>query len=135
MSGAEPARSVLIVEDDADVRETMAEVLESEGFDVQAAREGREALELLHRGARPDLILLDLMMPGMNGWELRAELERQRELAAIPVIVVSAMDPGPDRDTVLRAAGFLKKPFTLSSLLTAIDGARIGWVEDAKTRP
>lgn len=123
MNDTAASRSVLIVEDDADVRETMAEVLESEGFAVQSAREGREALELLHGGARPDLILLDLMMPGMNGWELRAELDQQRDLAAIPVIVVSAMDPGPDRGSVLRAAGFLKKPFTLSSLLTAIEGA------------
>lgn len=119
-------RSVLIVEDDADVRETMAGVLETEGFDVHAAREGREALALLRAGVRPDVILLDLMMPGMNGWQLRAEIDRERELAAIPIIVVSAMDPGPDRDRALRAAGYLKKPFNLSALLEAVDAARPG---------
>ncbi len=121
---AEAGKSIMIVEDDADVRETMAEVLESEGFDVHTAREGEEALSLLQTGIRPEVILLDLMMPGMNGWQLRSELERRGDLAAIPIVVVSAMDPGPDRAGEKPVAGFLKKPFNLSSLLAAVDGAR-----------
>jgi CheY-like chemotaxis protein len=115
------AEPILVVEDDADVRETLVLVLESEGFDVRAARDGREALEVLRGGFRPRLILLDLMMPVMNGWEFRAEMKRDPELASIPVVFVSALEPAPDRAAALDAAGFLHKPFDLDELLETVE--------------
>jgi two-component system chemotaxis response regulator CheY len=114
-------RSILVVEDDADVRETLVLVLESEGFEVRAARDGREALEILRAGFRPRLILLDLMMPVMNGWEFRAEMKNDPELAKIPVVFVSALEPAPDRAASLEAAGFLHKPFDLEALLETVE--------------
>ncbi|UJR80036.1 response regulator [Sandaracinus amylolyticus] len=114
---------IMVVEDDADVRETMVQVLESEGFSVHAARDGREALDALRAGLRPRLILLDLMMPVMNGWQFREEVERERELASIPVVLVSALDPGTERTASLAAAGFLHKPFELDELLEVVQRA------------
>jgi CheY-like chemotaxis protein len=118
---AHAALPLLIVEDDADVRETLVLVLESEGFEVRAARDGRDALDILHGGFRPRLILLDLMMPVMNGWEFRAEMKRDPQLAGIPVVFVSALEPAPDRAAALEAAGFLHKPFDLEALLETVD--------------
>jgi CheY-like chemotaxis protein len=115
-----PGAAILVVEDDADVRETLVLVLESEGFDVREARDGREALEVLRGGFRPRLILLDLMMPVMNGWEFRAETKRDPQLASIPVVFVSALEPPPDRTAALDAAGFLHKPFDLDALLRMV---------------
>ena len=71
---SENGAPILIVEDDADVRDTMVQVLESEGFSVRATRDGREALDALRAGLRPRLILLDLMMPVMNGWQFREQM-------------------------------------------------------------
>jgi CheY-like chemotaxis protein len=119
VSPREPA-SILVVEDDADVRDTLVLVLESEGFVVRAARDGREALDILHGGFRPRLILLDLMMPVMNGWEFRAETKRDPALSSIPVVFVSALEPAPDRAAALDAAGFLHKPFDLEALLQTV---------------
>ena len=114
---------ILIVEDDADVRDTMVQVLESEGFSVCATRDGREALDVLRAGLRPGLILLDLMMPVMNGWQFRAGTERDPELASIPVVLVSALDPGTERTASIAAAGFLHKPFDLDDLLGVVQRA------------
>jgi CheY-like chemotaxis protein len=113
----------MIVEDDADVRETMAQVLESEGHRVTTARDGTDALEAFARGERPALIVLDLMMPGMNGWDLRAALRRDPELASVPVIVVSAIPPGSGRLGELDAVEILHKPFELDTLLGAVERA------------
>jgi CheY-like chemotaxis protein len=112
--------TILVVEDDIEIRDAMTMVLEGEGFAIRTARDGKEALEVLHEGVRPSLILLDLMMPGMNGWEFRDEQKRSDELASIPVVFVSALDPGSQRTASLDGAGFLRKPFNLSSLLAAV---------------
>ncbi|AKF07375.1 response regulator [Sandaracinus amylolyticus] len=114
---------ILVVEDDADVRDTMVQVLESEGHAVRGARDGREALDALRAGLRPRLILLDLMMPVMNGWQFREEMEREPALASIPVVLVSALDPGTERTASIAAAGFLHKPFELDELLDAVQRA------------
>src|SRR5512138_1723932 len=107
--------SVLVVDDERDIREAVSEVLEDEGYEVLGARDGAEALSK-SRAHHPDVILLDLMMPGMNGWEFRKAQEGDPELRAIPVIVLSALG----RVSGLEAAEFLQKPFELDQLLTAV---------------
>lgn len=81
---------ILLVEDDRDSREALAFVLEDAGHTVASAGNGREALELLDGGEKPDLILLDLMMPVMNGWEFLGERKRRPTVASIPVMVLTA---------------------------------------------
>src|SRR5215510_5543427 len=83
---------VLIVEDDADLREMMAQLLSLEGFQTAAVANGREALEYLQGGEAPHLILLDLMMPVMDGWEFRRQQQADPSLSRVPVIVLSALD-------------------------------------------
>ncbi len=107
---------VLVVEDEPDIRESEAEVLESEGYEVSTASDGWEALRRAHE-AIPSVILLDLMMPRMDGWEFRQAQLRDPELAPIPVIVVSAMPP----PTGVNPAAHLTKPFALSQLLDAVE--------------
>lgn len=117
----EPAPYVMVVEDDADVRLTMTEALEDEGYAVEAAANGREALDILEGGARPDVILLDLMMPVMDGWEFRAAQRRVSELAAIPVIVLTAYAPTGDALRRLEGTTLLGKPLRLGDLLSALE--------------
>jgi CheY-like chemotaxis protein len=112
-----PPRYVLVVEDDADVREAIAETLRFEGFAVAVACDGREALIHLVSGAgRPSLILLDLMMPGMNGWELLERMGGDPTLASIPVCIVSASGCAPPRG----ALDALHKPFQIQALLEVV---------------
>jgi two-component system response regulator MprA len=107
--------SVLIVEDDRDIRECMADALEVEGYSVALAANGREALDQLRDGVFPDLILLDLLMPVMSGWEFRQEQLADPLLSGIPVVVVSASSPGG-----LRPDRHLPKPFGLDELLEIV---------------
>jgi CheY-like chemotaxis protein len=117
--GPREAAKVLIVDDDFALRDALCAALEGEGFSVAAVSNGEEALEYLRNGARPCLVLLDLMMPIMNGWEFRAEQRQDPELADIPVIVLSAFARSGDEE--LRGIGqFLRKPFQLSDLLAAV---------------
>src|SRR5882724_8727460 len=93
MACAQPTAPILVVEDNADVRDAWEALLEGEGYRVVSAASGREALRWLRSSeVMPALILLDLIMPGMNGWDFRAEQSQDETLASIPVIVVSA-DP------------------------------------------
>src|SRR6266498_5083823 len=97
---------VLIVEDDGDLREMMAQLLTLEGFQAASVANGREALEYLNQGARPHVILLDLMMPVMDGWEFRRRQQADPAVADVPVIVLSALDPA--RAAAVSADAFLK---------------------------
>jgi signal transduction histidine kinase/DNA-binding response OmpR family regulator len=92
---AHPPCPVLVVEDDAAMREVLRRMLEAEGWAVSAAANGREALACLAEG-RPDLILLDLMMPEMDGFQFVAEVRKRQEWRSIPIVVVTAMDLTPD---------------------------------------
>jgi CheY-like chemotaxis protein len=109
---------VLIVEDDADLRDMMAQLLSLEGFNAASVSNGREALEYLHNGARPDVILLDLMMPVMDGWEFRRRQQADPAMADVPVIVLSALDQSRAAD--VNASAFLKKPLDFDRLLTLV---------------
>jgi CheY-like chemotaxis protein len=109
---------VLIVEDDADLREMMAQLLSLEGFTATTVSNGREALDYLHNGARPDVILLDLMMPVMDGWEFRRRQQADPTMSDVPVIVLSALDQSRAGD--VNASAFLKKPLDFDRLLTLV---------------
>ena len=110
---------VLIVEDDADLREMMAQLLSLEGFATATVSNGREALEYLHHNdMKPDVILLDLMMPVMDGWEFRRKQQADPAVAGVPVIVLSALDQS--RATDVAADAFLKKPLDFDRLLQLV---------------
>ena len=111
-------RPVLIVEDDADLREMMAQLLALEGYVATSVANGLEALEYLERGDRPDVILLDLMMPVMDGWEFRRQQQAVPTLADVPVIILSAIDQR--RAAEVDAAAFLKKPLDFDRLLELV---------------
>jgi CheY-like chemotaxis protein len=109
---------VLIVEDDADLREMMAQLLTMEGFVSTAVANGREALEYLRHGGRPHVILLDLMMPVMDGWEFLREQHRETDFAAVPVIILSALDQHRAGNT--GNAEYLKKPLDFDRLVQLV---------------
>src|SRR5439155_11481090 len=112
--------TLLLVEDDIDIRIDLAEILREEGYHVVTAGNGAEALSELRAGLRPCLIILDLMMPGMNGWEFRDEQRRDPELAGVPVVVLSSISDIAHHATALGAAGYLDKPVKLPALFEAL---------------
>ena len=115
-----PPRPVLIVEDDADLREMMAQLLTLEGYHIDTAANGREALEYLNEAPHPDVILLDLMMPIMDGWEFRRRQQNDPALADVPVIVLTALDQAQARANDLNGVDFLKKPLDFDRLLELV---------------
>jgi CheY-like chemotaxis protein len=112
---------VLIVEDDTDVREFMDVLLTTHGFETMTAANGREALERM-RSRRPCLVLLDLMMPVMDGWQFRAQQLREPSLADVPVVCVTAVAEQSDRLERLNAP-CLRKPVEFQALLDAVQNA------------
>jgi DNA-binding response OmpR family regulator len=112
---------ILIVEDDADIREELADILRAEGYEAMTAENGLAARDLLHSARQlPDVILLDLMMPVMDGWHFRAEQLEDAALSSIPVIVVSGAGDVRREAEALGAAGYVTKPFKLDSLLGVV---------------
>jgi len=115
------ARNILVVDDDPDIRTALSELLESEGYQVQAAPNGAVALAQLRAGARPCAIVLDLMMPHMNGWEFRAAQLGDPELREIPIVLLTAS--GYTEATVRAEFGrveYFPKPPSPEGLLAAI---------------
>ena len=117
MSGHPP--QILVVEDDRDTREMLERFLQLEGFDVRTAANGEAALKCLQSSDSPCLILLDLMMPVMNGWEFRRAQARHPDLAKIPVVVVTAAGPRSDIPAI-DADAWLSKPVDFDKLLATI---------------
>ena len=111
--------SVLIVDDDRDIRETLQEILEQEGYEVLVAKNGQEALARA-RERRPAVVLLDLFMPVMDGVEFRRRQLQDPELADIPVVVVSAAADVEDRLGALGATGLLEKPLQIEQLFEVV---------------
>ncbi|MCW8137813.1 MAG: response regulator [Planctomycetota bacterium] len=107
------AGEVLIVDDDADIREALSGVLTLDGLDVVSFGDAREALGWLDQGHVPAVVLLDLMMPTMNGWEFVQELTRRPALTGLPVIVLT----GAAESGGLHVRSLLKKPVDLDVLL------------------
>jgi CheY-like chemotaxis protein len=112
---------ILIVEDDDDIREALTQILELEGYVVREAVNGREALDICAEDPPPHLILLDLMMPVMDGWQFRSEQMKDPRLAKIPVVVISADAGVHEKVASLGAASVLPKPISLDRLLKAVE--------------
>ena len=112
------ARLVLVVDDDPDILQTLGLCLSTEGYRVSMAANGKEALERLS-GERPAIILLDLMMPVMDGWQFVAEMDRRGERTA-PLLILSADRAVQGHASKLRADAFLAKPFDLDELLVKV---------------
>ncbi len=112
-------KRILVVEDDPAQRDAVCSLLEMEGFDWAAAGNGREALDLLQRETAPDLVLLDLSMPVMSGWEFRVAQLADDDLSGIPVIFLSAERPS-EHESTLGAEGFLRKPIDCEVLLETV---------------
>jgi CheY-like chemotaxis protein len=112
-------KHILLVDDDHDIRAALGEVLEMEGFTVGEAGNGREAIDYLIQKI-PNAILLDVMMPVMNGFEFREAQMASPLWAGIPVIVMSADGKNQDRHDLLRGASFVKKPPDLAELLRSV---------------
>jgi CheY-like chemotaxis protein len=111
---------LLVIEDDQDVRDTLSEVLRDEGYDVVTAANGQEALDFLHGHPPPRLILLDLMMPVMNGSQFRARQMADARLAQIPTVVLTAVDRGWQGNPLFEKCRTLRKPLDLDLLLTTV---------------
>jgi CheY-like chemotaxis protein len=112
---------VLVVEDDIDIREAMVAILEGNGYQVRAAANGADALLELQGGNLPCLILLDLMMPVMDGWTFCQEKDKDPAFSDIPVLVVSAVAPRDPRNACLRAIAHLSKPLDIGNLLATVE--------------
>lgn len=122
-------RRILVVDDQSSIRGVLEVALSEAGADVRTAPDGKAAIEMVRLGA-PDLILLDLAMPGMSGWEVLEALQASKATAAIPVVLqTSAEDYSSyDRAKKLRVASFVNKPFRLSEVVETcrriLEGAR-----------
>jgi CheY-like chemotaxis protein len=114
-----PVRTVLVIEDHAAVRESMRRVLLHAGYAVLVAADGAAALEVLGRGVRPDVIVLDLMMPRMTGFEFLNVVRFRDDLAGLVIVVLSVSRAYEAEDLGVRAV--LRKPCNSRDLLAALD--------------
>jgi len=118
-------RHILLVEDDPSIQGAISLLLEREGFQVTCAGNGAEALRLLGAGEVPALILLDMLMPVMNGLEFRAAQHRDPRLAAIPVVVLSATPGAEESDDLPSPSAVMPKPFDIDQLLAVVEAHRV----------
>ena len=112
-------RRILIVEDQADVAQLIDVVLKGEGYVVAIARDGAQGL-MLARDWKPDLILMDIMLPGVDGGTLISRLRQEEETAELPIIAMSASRTLRDRTAELEADALLSKPFDVDALLVQV---------------
>lgn len=110
---------ILVVEDDDDIRRTLVEALCAARREAEGVANGVEALARLEHDPRPQLVLLDLRMPEMTGWELIERMQTEPELAAIPIVVTTVN--GSEAAKLVGIAGFLTKPFNLAELYAVLD--------------
>ncbi len=113
------APRILLVEDDSGIRDSVAEVLESEGYEVSAFASGTDALEWLAREVPPDVLLVDLVMPVMSGGELLARVRADPRLAGVPAVLMTAAIPTA-QSPIPAADATLPKPFELDALLDVV---------------
>jgi CheY-like chemotaxis protein len=113
--------SILIVEDDKAIRDELAETLRSEGYKIAVASNGAHALAWLQKGLAPTVILLDLAMPVMDGWQFRAKQLEDPRYASIPVVLLTDVGRAGEAVEALHAAGCMRKPFAVDPLLDILD--------------
>ena len=119
MGNDAPCGGILVVDDDPDIRDSLREVLEDEGYEVATVGNGREALDYLKQASpRPCVILLDLMMPVMDGWQFRREQKLHPEIAEIPLVVITATGKRP---VLIDAAELVMKPLDLTRLFQSVE--------------
>jgi CheY-like chemotaxis protein len=118
LKDVDTSKFVLIVDDDPDLLEVTSFVIEGEGMAVETAKHGEEALALLRTGRLPTLVLLDLMMPVMNGWEFLDEVAKDPLLKAIPIVVLTA----GEHEQIAGVRSVLTKPMDLTELLRIVEG-------------
>ena len=111
---------IMVVDDDEDVREIVRMLFEADGYRVLTAADGLEAWRAISLGERPAVILLDLMMPHMDGEQFLHKL-RTSTLGSVPVVIMSGHTSARERARQLRAADCLTKPFDLDELLRTVD--------------
>jgi len=116
---APPPKTLLLVEDDPDIVYALASFLETEGYAVRAGQNGLEALELLAAHGMPNLILLDMKMPVMDGWKF-AEVFRAKYDRVVPIVVMTAAGEPARRAREIAADGWLGKPFDVATLLSTV---------------
>ncbi len=115
--------SVLVVDDDQDIRDSLTQVLTDEGFEVTSASNGAEALEAIDRQL-PDVMLLDLMMPVVTGWEVLERIRASRSARRLPIVVLSALEAEGCVD-------YIQKPIRLPKLLSLLEMIRNKAAESA----
>jgi CheY-like chemotaxis protein len=116
---------ILIVDDEVDTRTLLTEAIQAEGFEVVAAGDGAEALEYLRSAAEvPCLILLDLVMPNMDGWQFIEERRHDRRLAGIPVVLISGQVSARETARSSGLASFIEKPIALASVRDVLTRVR-----------
>ena len=125
MPQAVATRRVLVVDDDRVIRECVAETLREEGYEARTAMNGAEALELIEAGPAPDLIVLDMRMPVLDGWGF-ARAYRARPGPHAPIVVITAAHDSPERLVELQAEDVLPKPFDLDQLVRAVERCLAG---------
>lgn len=116
------SKEILVVDDTPEMIDVVQAVLESEGYKVDGANGGKECLEKLKK-KRPDLILLDLKMPGMDGWDVLREIRKNKETKSIPVMMYTTVDKNPDED-MLKERGvddYIQKPFDMENLVLKVE--------------
>jgi CheY-like chemotaxis protein len=111
------SKSILVVEDNKEIQESLKIALEVEGYNIYTADNGKEAMERLGKIPTPCMILLDLMMPVMNGWEFMEAVNKDIMLSTIPVVVVSAFG---DKKGTPKTDGYIQKPIDLDALLNTV---------------
>ena len=120
MSEGASSAEVLLVEDDPEIRASLRELLGEEGFALYETANGLEAIEYLRSGNRPRVIILDLAMPVVNGWEFRIAQKANPSISEIPVVIISAREQTSDDVAWMEAAEFLPKPIDVERLLGAV---------------
>jgi CheY-like chemotaxis protein len=116
-----PKKTIMVVDDDADVRDAVTGLLEGHGYAVIPASNGQEALDELKAGEKPSLILLDVMMPIMDGQAFTAEQQADPELADIPVVVFTAFATALDKMKDMKSFARIEKPVQAEQLLDSVD--------------
>jgi CheY-like chemotaxis protein len=115
---------VLIVDDDEDIGETISLILGTRGYRTSVARDGAEALQLMQTQPLPEVVLLDMMMPGMNGEDFRAAQLKDARIADVPVVLMTGDGRAQEKAARLGVSRFLRKPIAINDLIEVIAAAR-----------